>query len=415
MDQAPQDVLAEVLRRLAPRSLAACRCVCKGWRAVVDANRLLRADLLPLTVDGIFYETCPYNIPMLFSSPATGRRVTGKLDYLDWPLNDVFPIMDCCNGLLLMCDHVVNPATRQWVRLPPLPPSCTAAGCTRCSNENRYLAYDPALSPHYEVFLIPNIPFKLPTGHICMHICDDDDESVSAMEWPPSPYIVHVFSSKTGCWKERPLLREGEAAGTVADVKAVYHTVSFFLYAAYWKDALYVRCEEEFLMRINLLHDGNKGYTVPRIGKSEKGVYCAFGVDRNTFQIWFLDESHGQMEWALRNVIDLQRVVEIYPANHVDGPYWVVQSEDQMDLVLKNGINLQPAHDNDKAMTEGDFDWDTDNEYVVSTDDWDDKGGYRDYFYCLGFHPYKEVVFFHGAFRTVAYNLIPAKFYTWVR
>ncbi|EMS50013.1 hypothetical protein TRIUR3_24818 [Triticum urartu] len=248
MDLAPQDVLAEVLRRLAPRSLAACRCVCKGWRAVVDANGLLRADLLPLTLDAIFYETCPYNTPMLFSSPATGRRVTGKLDYLDWPLNDVFPIMDCCNGLLLMCYHVVNPATRQWVRLPPLPPSCTAAGCTRCSNENRYLVYDPALSPHYEVFLIPNIPFKLPTGHICMHICGDD-ESVPAMEWPPSPYIVHVFSSKTGCWKERSLLREGEAAGTVADVKAVYDTVSFFLYAAYWKDALYVRCEEEFLLR----------------------------------------------------------------------------------------------------------------------------------------------------------------------
>ncbi|XP_037443422.1 F-box protein At5g07610-like [Triticum dicoccoides] len=293
MDLAPQDVVAEVLRRLAPRSLAACRCVCKGWRAVVDANRLLRADLLPLTLDGIFYETCPYNEPMLFSSPATGRRVTGKLDYLDWPLDDVFPIMDCCSGLLLMCYHVVNPATRQWVRLPPLPPSCTAAGCTRCSSQNRYLVYDPALSPHYEVFLIPNIPFTLPTGHICMHICRDD-ESVSAMEWPPSPYIVHVFSSKTGCWKERSLLREGEAAGTVAEVKAVYDTVSFFLYAAYWKDALYVRCEEEFLLRINLLHDtyrvikfpdGNKGYTVPRIGKSEKGVYCAFRVDRNTFQI----------------------------------------------------------------------------------------------------------------------------------
>ncbi|KAF7060932.1 hypothetical protein CFC21_067672 [Triticum aestivum] len=232
MDLAPQDVLAEVLRRLAPRSLAACRCVCKGWRAVVDANRLLRPDLLPLMLDAIFYETCPYNIPMLFSGPATGRRVTGKLDYLDWLLNDVFPIMDCCNGLLLMCYHVVNPATPQWVRLPPLPPSCTAAGCTRCSSENRYLAYDPALSPYYEVFLIPNISFKLPTRHICMHICGDD-ESVSAMEWPPSPYIMHVFSSKTGCWKERSLLREGEATGTVADVKAVYDTVSFLLYAAY--------------------------------------------------------------------------------------------------------------------------------------------------------------------------------------
>ncbi|KAI4984876.1 hypothetical protein ZWY2020_017506 [Hordeum vulgare] len=85
-------------------------------------------------------------------------------------------------------------------------------------------------------------------------------------------------------------------------------------------------------------------------------------------QIWFLDESHGRMERVLKNVIDLQRVVEIYPTNHVDDPFWVVQSEDQMELVLKNGINLQLADDNDKAMMEDDFDWDSDNEYVDEDD-----------------------------------------------
>ncbi|CAD6244242.1 unnamed protein product [Miscanthus lutarioriparius] len=43
----PDDVLAGVLRRLAPRGLAVSRCICKAWRRVVDDRRLLRADLLP--------------------------------------------------------------------------------------------------------------------------------------------------------------------------------------------------------------------------------------------------------------------------------------------------------------------------------------------------------------------------------
>lgn len=50
----PDDALAGVLRRLAPRDLAASRCVCRAWRRVVDDRRLLRADLLPRSLGGIF-------------------------------------------------------------------------------------------------------------------------------------------------------------------------------------------------------------------------------------------------------------------------------------------------------------------------------------------------------------------------
>ncbi|XP_044426608.1 uncharacterized protein [Triticum aestivum] len=185
MDSAPQDVLVEVFRRLAPRGLASCRCVCRAWHATVDANRLLRADLLPLTLDGIFFETSMFSTSRLFSRRSTGRKVTSRLDYLDCPLAraDLYwPIMDCCNGLLLLADsdHVVNPATRQWVRFPPPPRSCTATDCHKCF-DYRYLVYDPTVSPHYEVFSVPLIPFNLPTGHLSRHICHDD-QLVSAME-----------------------------------------------------------------------------------------------------------------------------------------------------------------------------------------------------------------------------------------
>ena len=54
MDLLPDDLLADVLARLPPCSLAASRCVRKHWCAIIDTRRLLRADLLPLRLDGFF-------------------------------------------------------------------------------------------------------------------------------------------------------------------------------------------------------------------------------------------------------------------------------------------------------------------------------------------------------------------------
>ena len=49
----PEDVLAGVLRLLAPLGLATSRCVCKAWRGVVDAHSLLRPELLPRSLAGV--------------------------------------------------------------------------------------------------------------------------------------------------------------------------------------------------------------------------------------------------------------------------------------------------------------------------------------------------------------------------
>ncbi|XP_072146498.1 uncharacterized protein [Setaria viridis] len=111
----PDDALAAVLARLAPRGLATCRRVCKTWRAVVDTHRLLRTDLLPLSV-GRVYPTAP------------ASTIRDDLDYLRTAAatdrDDVSSrsIQDHSNGLLLFPEHVVNPVTRQCVRLPPRPP-----------------------------------------------------------------------------------------------------------------------------------------------------------------------------------------------------------------------------------------------------------------------------------------------------
>jgi hypothetical protein len=127
----PQDVMiAHIFGRLAPRWLAVSRCVCRDWLAVIDARRLLRADLLPLSPRGIFVHFYHHMFPELLARPSsTGvGAITGSLDFL--PNTDTsikatehsitnYDIKDHCNGLLLLNKYVVNPATRRWDPLPP--------------------------------------------------------------------------------------------------------------------------------------------------------------------------------------------------------------------------------------------------------------------------------------------------------
>ncbi|CAM0872333.1 unnamed protein product [Alopecurus aequalis] len=411
MDMECADVVLDILRHLPLRSLAASRCVCTAWRALIDDHRLLRADLLPLSLDAVIYETSEPDAPQLFSRSSTSRTITSGLDYLDVKGKQyLWPMLDHCNGLLLLDDNiVVNPATRQWAKLPPLPHSCTATGCTTCRRD-RYLVYDPAVSPHYDMLLIPRIPTRTSTDHKCCY------ESVSAMEWPPSPYIISVFSSSTRCWKERSFIREGDAAGVVDDLKFPGMSPSVLFYSAYWQRALYVRWQYAFLLRINLANDtyqviklprGKEG--APRLGKSKDGVYCSLVLRRCRCEIWFLDESSGQMNWVLRNEINLEHVET--KCSVADGP-WVFQSCDEMEWLLNNQVNFNDTYEGNKALPQDDFGWDSDDENVVSTADWPiEYCGYNPpCFYCLGFHPYKQIVLFHdGSQTTIAYHFNSSK------
>ncbi|CAM0879473.1 unnamed protein product [Alopecurus aequalis] len=245
----PEDVLLDVLGRHNPRSLAAYRCVCKAWRAVVDDHNLLRTDLLPISLDGVFlqlrnpglpFQQMEHRMPVLFSRRSTLRKIPAMLGHLKAPSRSKCNMSWSCNGLIMLGGDVFNPATLERARLPEEPDLCVPA-CGNCVR-HAYLVFDPAVSLHYEVISVPDIPWdELPTGHICKNLCKDNEE-VSAMEWPPTSYIMHVFSSKTREWKERPFVREGEAAGTVADCRSKEKYPRN--YAAYWHGALYVLCED---------------------------------------------------------------------------------------------------------------------------------------------------------------------------
>ena len=97
-----------------------------------------------------------------------------------------------------------------------------------------FLAYDPMASPHYEVVLIP-VPR---TGA-------NNIELKESSEWPPSPFTTQVFSSRKWRWEERSFVWEGEAAGTIADMQRQ---------AVYLREALYVHCQNDSVMRYTLMH-----------------------------------------------------------------------------------------------------------------------------------------------------------------
>ncbi|KAM0841466.1 hypothetical protein ACQ4PT_058997 [Festuca glaucescens] len=334
--QLPDDLLADVLRRLPPRHLAASRCVREGWRRVIDERRLLRSDLLPLSLAGIFIQLDGHGCPEFFSrrpssvacaSATASTRLQDFLPPTEYPFGEVsdadpfdnedYFVRDHCNGLLLTYTYVVNPATRRWSVLST--PQRPLADLPRIVwYYNDYLSFDPTVSLHYQVFSIPCLCFLRAT--------EDVDPLMEESEWPPSTWILNVFSSSSGRWEERSFAREGDSAGSIAEARPHYGWPKCG--AAYWRQALYVHCQTNFLVRIDLSDDKYRVIKPPmsmdtktHLGRSKHGVYYAsFGKD--VFRVWILDESYGQIKWMLKGELDLKRVPAL--DQHVHGP-WILQ------------------------------------------------------------------------------------------
>nr|XP_051230043.1 uncharacterized protein LOC127347953 [Lolium perenne] len=254
----PHDVIADVLSRLAPRWLAASRCVCRDWRAAIDARRLLRADLLPLSTRGIFVHFSYHRFPELLASFPSSRgasAITGTLEFL--PNTDTsikiadpfitdYDIQDHCNGLLLIDNYVVNPATRRWDSLPPCPPSHDHPVVMHTHDDdydetafNEYLAFDPTVSPHYKVLVVPHRCFILDR--------DDIDPMVEKSKFltSPSRCTLRVFSSRYGSWKWRSFVREGSVGQPTHKLKSL----DLRECAVYWRGVLYVQRDANFVVR----------------------------------------------------------------------------------------------------------------------------------------------------------------------
>lgn len=214
----PDDVLADLLRRLAPQSLAAARCVRKAWRRTIDERHLLRADKLPLSLAGIFIQFDYHVFPEFFARPSSSAHaaVNTKLDFLprpSYPFGEVgdlvfqdYFVQDHCNGLLLTYGYVVNPATRCWDPFTPHPYPTDPMGVTNLSRD--YLAFDPAVSPHYQVLSIPYLHEESTYKSMVARGSAQLDPLMEKSEWPPSTFILYVFSSRSGQWERRSFARQ---------------------------------------------------------------------------------------------------------------------------------------------------------------------------------------------------------------
>ncbi|XBI23886.1 hypothetical protein VPH35_049051 [Triticum aestivum] len=386
----PEDVLAEVLRRVAaPRWLAMSRCVCKAWRAIIDGESLLRTEL---PFSGFFITFRELCLPEFFSRPVSppGRpAISGKLDFLPtpikvrpdgWSLDGDYYIQDHCNGLLLLDGYVVNPATRSWDPLAPCPPN-HGSGIVYDALDRELLAFDPMVSSHYHVVSIHYLPTYFRPAQF--------DPLEEASEWPPSPYILHVFSSKTRHWEERSFVREGNAGGTVAEARADLGRVS----SVYWRGSLYVLSQYNFITRISLSEDKYSVIKPPMgigwssyIGLSEKGVYCASFLKNDHILVCTLNETCNQFDWILKHEYDL-KPVEMFD-RQVHGP-WILED-------INYGIfRSHLPNINKEEVIQEKFKWNSDDDDFPENEDMVEVHRRRPYFEIeiLGFHPYKEILF----------------------
>ncbi|RCV45363.1 hypothetical protein SETIT_9G447900v2 [Setaria italica] len=326
----PDDVLEAILRRLPRRSLAESRRVCTAWRAAVDALGLQRPHLLPHAVRGVFVNFFDYRWPRFFARPSPERPwIHGNLDF--------HPGEFC-----------VLPTTRRWERAscPPM----ELRDYVAC------LVFDPAISPHYEVFLIPSVPedtretpppfdldwlsflrwVTLTTKRRFMPVSGDLDPYRS-MEWPFSPCTLHVLSSSTRQWEARSFVREGKAVGTVEDVQLDLVRPPFQAHAG-----AMVYAGVEHLCALSWISLTNGTYEVirtpidieegkharPFLGKSEKGVYFATIADHDILRVWILSELCGNTDWILKIIDDEDDSYKMIPEESCE---WDSDNDDVLD------------------------------------------------------------------------------------
>ncbi|CAL4943585.1 unnamed protein product [Urochloa decumbens] len=187
-----------------------------------------------------------------------------------------------------------------------------------------------------------------------------------------------------------------------------------YRHAVYWRGALYVHCQTDFVMRISLSSDKYHVIVKPPLetctncylGKSAKGVYCASIIGRCRVQVWNLDESGCKMEWILKHDRDLRKWLLKHKLEHtrpsryhgraVRGP-WTLQN-------INYHYNDHCSKDDDMVGALVEEETSVDENFTWSSDD--ECGDYGDYLDILGFHPCKEIIFLSEYItRGLAYDM----------
>ena len=92
-----------------------------------------------------------------------------------------------------------------------------------------------------------------------------------------------------------------------------------------------------------------------RLGKSEKGVYCALvdGSNQMPLRVWILKKLCDQMEWVLMHQVNLGSILSTYEYQ-IDGP-WVLSDINYRQRCDKGGEDVVRER----------LEWDSDNDTVL--------------------------------------------------
>ncbi|KAL6843557.1 hypothetical protein ACP4OV_026619 [Aristida adscensionis] len=369
----PDDVLAEILGRLRAHFLVRCRCVCAAWRAVVDGRGLLLPHALPRAFPGFFFTGVGarswsgpgsgFLAPPAARAPAVDRlaflRITGGGG------DGEVVVGHHCNGLVLCfqdecrsgrprAGFVCNPTTERWARLPP-PPTWWPR-----RHEGVFLAFDPAVSPDYDVLLLPVPPPRrgttrerdggggLPKAPAPVTL-DMFVPEPSGKSPPPEEKVLplYVFSSVTGQWR-RGMFAPGRRAPARLYDKVMARRrrgssepdqwAPTWRSAVYSRGALYAHCEKRILVVLRCSEGTYDMVKLPAAaggGGADAGAHYASGhvlsglpvdsifssaeegvllrytsiVDASRVKVWALRESStagdGELEWTLTHDKDL--------------------------------------------------------------------------------------------------------------
>ncbi|XBH96759.1 hypothetical protein VPH35_087080 [Triticum aestivum] len=366
----PYDLLLGILRRLRGRALARSRCVCRVWRAVVDSHDLLLPHVFPRNFPGVYttYSGCPSDCA--FFAPPASRSSCHQLHDADEPgfgrpfiWGDQAIVQQHCNGLLLLRDrqyfsdvYVCNPTTRRCARLPHPPTPWP------CDDEGMFLAFDPAVSRHHQVFLFPReklppqwqrgrVKIKprkpwwtelftegKPTEKIGQQKRDVNEQIDSLMPFAEAPkekvVCMLVFSSITDLWESQEFVPGRCVPWNTYSVETTQGDISIedmelvptWWSAEYWRGSLYVHCHIGVLMIMRVTEgkydtvqlprdppdcDVRMGYyngTLPKrsiLANNERGI---FYVVLNVLQlhVWALSDSlDSQLGWTLAHKTDM--------------------------------------------------------------------------------------------------------------
>ncbi|KQK23997.1 hypothetical protein BRADI_1g77485v3 [Brachypodium distachyon] len=344
----PYNVLLDILRRVPGRALAAsCRLVCRSWRGIVDSHGLLLPHVFPRVFPGVYASYCGHRRRPLF--------------WNDWEHR----AQQHCNGLFLLSDYycsyttdvfVCNPATLRYARLPrsPAVPATSVV-------EGMFLAFDPAVSRHYEVFCFPTEK-KLDSESDCS-CTDSEPDSWIDLEHPflptlfgeeepyesetpaeePEERVLHVpvFSSRNGKWESREFTPGRRVSRRLYDVVTApcSKKVGRWWPAEYWRGSLYVQCLRGVLVILRCSEGTYDMVQLPGDPYGEEDLFpnslpkrcvlanydrgiCYVVLKELQLKVWELTElGEGQLGWTLTHEANLEAhdrtyLGYIYPLQH---------------------------------------------------------------------------------------------------